>query len=550
MVTSIVSTFLLSYLAGTSGFINIPTVTQYDIPGLLGVGFSYSLTMFSDDPDPTDDLDPDPSDYNMFLRYGLLGRGEVALSMYTTNTYALSLSYTVLKEGSGPALFIGIDNITYAKYVSSLGQGDTVGFLEEIGYATLPGGRPPEMFSAYLGVQKNFGNIFNVVVGLGRGRFVGYGERSHIFNTDLFVLGDEYLTEEHSSWAFGLFFGASLRFPFGLELSAEMDGRDASVGMKYYNKYVTPVFAITKMEYFGDYRPFSPRIAMGLEATTRFMHDKPKFGTIECVVQDNITKRLIAGAAVEITELNKTYNAPEGSFSIGLQAGNYTLNVTKPDYVNYVAKISVKPDVRSKLVFNLQKTPAAMQREAALYERATAIQTHLEQGKIYYNEGNIAQAKAAFETVLSLDPDNTEAQDYLNRVEVRRTQLINSYSADAQQASQAKNHARAIQLWQAVLALDPGNTAARQGIAAAQQAITAGKPAEKPPAKPAEPAKPRMSEAQIEGLYRHGVTLFTSERYDEALNVFKQVLALNPNHVGAKEYKRRTEARLKILGGG
>lgn len=549
MVATIVSTVLISYLAGTSGFINVPTATQYDIPGLLGVGFAYSLTMFTDDPDPTDDVEPDPSDYNMFLRYGLLGRGEVALSMYTTNTYALSLSYTVLKEGSGPALFVGIDNITYAKHVSSLGQGDTVGFLEEIGYATLPGGRPPEMFSAYLGLQKNFANIFNIVVGLGRGRFVGYGDRSHIFNTDLFVLGDEYLTEEHSSWAFGLFFGASLRFPFGLEMSAEMDGRDASVGIKYHNKYVTPVFAITKVEQFGDRRPFSPRIAMGLEATTRFIHDKPKFGTIECVVQDNITKQPIPGAAVEIAELNKTYSAPEGSFSIGLQAGNYTLNVTKPDYVNYVAKISVKPDVRSRLVFNLQKTEAAMRREAQIYERATAIQTHLAQGKIYYAENNIVQAKAAFEMVLSLDPNHTEAQDYLNRVEVRRTQLINSYSAEARQASQAKNYARAIQLWQSVVNLDPANAAARQAIVEAQRAITAEKPAAKPPAKPAEPATPRMTETQIDGLYRHGVTLFTSERYDEALNVFKQVLALNPNHVGAKEYRRRTEARIQILKG-
>ncbi|MBE0481321.1 MAG: tetratricopeptide repeat protein [Dehalococcoidia bacterium] len=542
MSITLVSTILIGYLAGTSGFINIPTATQYDIPGMFGVGFAYSLTMFSEDPDPTDGIEPDPSDYNMFIRYGLLGRGELALSMYTTNTYALSFSYTVIKEGNGPALFVGIDNITYAKYVSSLGQGDTVGFLEEIGYTTGSGGRPPEMFSAYIGVQKNFGNIFNVVVGLGRGRFVGYGERSRIFNTDLFVLGEDYLTEEHSSWAFGLFFGASLRFPFGLEMSAEMDGRDASVGIKYHNKYVTPVFAITKVEQFGDRRPFSPRIAMGIEATTRFIHEKPKFGTIECVVQDDVTKQLIPGATVEIAEMNKAYNAAEGTFSIGLQVGSYTITVTKPDYISYVAKISVKPDVRSRLVFNLQKTEAAIRREAALYERATAIQTHLEQGKIYFAEGNIVQAKAAFEIVLSLNPDHAEAQDYLNRVEVRRAQLIESYSAEARRYNQAKNYVRAIQSWQQVLALDPNSTAAKNGIVEAQQATTAAKTPEKP-------AKPAVSEAEIDRLYRQGVTLFTSERYDEALNVFKQVLAHNPNHVGAKEYRRRTEARIQILKG-
>ena len=127
---------------------------------------------------------------------------------------------------------MGIDNITYAKHISSLGTGDTVGFLEEIGYTTASGGRPPEMLSAYVGLQQTFGEMFNIVIGIGRGRFVGYGERSRYFNTDLFVLGDDYITEEHSSWALGLFLGTSLRFPFGLEFMVEMDGRDASIGMR------------------------------------------------------------------------------------------------------------------------------------------------------------------------------------------------------------------------------------------------------------------------------------------------------------------------------
>jgi Tfp pilus assembly protein PilF len=549
MFATLISTVLISYLAGTSGFVNIPTASQYDVPGLFGVGFAYSLTMISDDPDPTDAIEPDPSDYNMFLRYGLMGRGEIALSMYTTNTYALSFNYTIIKEGTGPALFFGIDNITYAKYVSSLGSGDSVGFLEEVGYTTESGGRPPEMLSAYLGIQKTFGKIFNVVLGLGRGRFVGYGERSHIFNTDLFVLGADYTTEEHSAWAFGLFFGASLRFPFGLELMAEMDGRDASVGVKYHNKYVTPVFAITKVEQFGDRSPFSPRIAMGIEATTRFIHDKPKFGAIECVIQDVTTRQLLTNATVEIIEMNKRYAATGGTFSLGLQAGNYTITVSKPDYVDYVAKVNVKPDIRSKLVFNLHKTEAALRLEAAAHERTSNIRTHLEQGKIYLSEGNLAQAKSAFETVLSMDPANAEAQDYLNRVEVRRAQLIEYHSAEARKRTQAKDYTRAIQSWQQVLALDPENTTATNAIAELRKTTTTtAKPPAKP-AKPSQPAKPQVSEAEIENIYKRGVSLFTSERYDEALNVFKQVLALNPNHVGAKEYKRRTEARLKILRG-
>ncbi|UCD19957.1 MAG: tetratricopeptide repeat protein [candidate division WOR-3 bacterium] len=549
MFSTLISTLLVSYLAGTSGFINIPTAGQYDVPGLLGVGFAYSMNMFSDDPDPTDDMEPDPNDYNMFLRYGFLGRGEIAVSMYTTNTYALSIKYTVVKEGRGPALFMGVDNITYAKYISSLGSGDSTGFLEEVGYVTESGGRPPEMMSAYLGIQKTFGKVFNVVLGLGRGRFVGYGERSHIFNTDLFVLGDDYETEDHSGWAFGLFFGASLRFPFGLELMAEMDGRDASVGMKYHNKYVTPVFAITKVEQFGDRRPFSPRIAMGIEATNRFMHERPKSGTLEYVIQDNITKEMLTNSNVRIVELNKQYTASGGTFSLKLPAGNYTIIVSRTDYVDYRAKISVKPNVQSKLVFNMQKTEEARRLEQAAREKDASIRNHLEQGKIYFAEGNLVQAKAAFEMVISLDPGNIEAQESLGALELRRANLIAYHTSEAKRLTQAKNYTQATQSWQRVLALDPDNAEAKNGVAALRKLASA--PA-KQPAKPARqpaPSTPKVSEAEIEKLYKNGVSLFTSERYDEALNVFKRVLALNPNHVGAKEYKKRTEARLRVLKG-
>ena len=550
MSTTILSFFVVTYLAGTSGFINIPTANVYDMSGTWGLGFAYSSSMYSEDPDPTDDLEPDPADYNIFIRYGFGGRGEIAVSMYRPTAFALSFSYVIVRSGKGTSLFAGIDDITYATHISSLGTGDTVGFLEEIGYTIESGGRPAELLSAYIGMQQTFGKTFNIVIGLGRGRFVGYGERSRYFNTDYFVLGDEYKTEEHSAWAFGLFLGASLRFPFGLELMVEMDGRDAGLAMRYHNKYVTPTIALTKVEQFGDdRRPFSPRLTFGIEATNRFMLDKPEVGTIECVIQDNTSKELLTNSIVELSELNKRYTASGGTFSLNLPAGGYTIIVKRTDYVDYKAKINVKPEVLSKLVFNMQKTEEALQLEQASREREASIRNHLEQGKIYFSEGNLTQAKAAFEMVLSLDPGNVEAQESLGALELRRANLIAYYSSEAKKQTQAKRYTQAIQSWQQVLSLAPDHTEAKNAVAELRKLTSA--PANPPakPTKPSEPAKPRVSAAEIENLYKRGVSLFTSEKYDEALNVFKRVLALNPNHVGAKEYKKRTEARLRVLRG-
>ena len=172
MSATILSFFVVTYLAGTSGFINVPTANVYDMNGTWGLGFAYSSSMYSEDPDPTDDLEPDPADYNIFLRYGFAGRGEIAVSMYTPSAFALSFSYVIVKSGKGPSLFVGIDDITYATHISSLGTGDTVGFLEEVGYTTESGGRPAELLSAYLGMQQTFGNIFNIASRASRQVFI------------------------------------------------------------------------------------------------------------------------------------------------------------------------------------------------------------------------------------------------------------------------------------------------------------------------------------------------------------------------------------------
>ncbi|KPJ72973.1 hypothetical protein AMJ52_04540 [candidate division TA06 bacterium DG_78] len=534
--------FLLAELSRTSGLIDIPIAPQDEMMGVFSIGAKYSLPVFSDDPYLYDEIDAEPNDFDVFLKYGF-NRGEIAISMFTPNTFVLSAKYLVIQEQKlVPAIFIGVDDISYSQHISTLGRGDTIGFLEEQGYALYGGGRPPELFSGYVAVQKSISPYFNLVFGLGRGRFVGYGPRSHVFNTDLFVLGDEYDSGDHSGWAFGVFMGGAIKLPIGLEFIVEMDGRDANTGIKYTHKYFTTTFAISKVEqFFGD-KPFSPRYVFGLEMNNRFMTEKPKIGTIECIVQDITSKKLLNNSIVEIKELNKKYTAVGGTFSVILSVGNYTVIVSKPDYVDYTSMVSVKPGVQSKLVFNLSKTEEALRREAALREKEQSIKIYLEQGKIYFFENQLDPAKIAFEMVLSLDPENSEAMEFITQIEPKRAQLIATYAAEARSRTQNNELAKAIEYWQKVLTLNPDHIEAKRSISDLQTRIAAAK---KPPAVPK-----KITQAEIEALYKKGVTYFTAEKYDQALKIFKQVLTHDPNHTGAKDYKSRTEARLKVLGGG
>jgi len=148
--------------------------------------------------------------------------------------------------------------------------------------------------------------------------------------------------------------------------------------------------------------------------------------------------------------------------------------------------------------------------------------------------------------VLSLNPDHKEAKEYLTLIGPRRAELIGVYSSEARSRTRAKDRAKAIEYWQKVLDLDPDNSEAKPAIASLQKQIAAAKK----PKQPAKPKKPTITKAQIEALYKKGVTNFTTEKYSDALKIFNQVLAYNPNHTGAKDYKKRTEARLKVLRGG
>uniref|UniRef100_A0A7C4XFS8 Tetratricopeptide repeat protein n=1 Tax=candidate division WOR-3 bacterium TaxID=2052148 RepID=A0A7C4XFS8_UNCW3 len=537
--------FLLCELSRTSGYIDIPTAPQYDIPGMLGGGLSFSATLITDDPDPYDDQRPDPADFDLFFKYGF-SRGELSLSAFHINTYVLSVSYLLAKEEENiPAFFIGVDDITYNTHVSTRGIRDTIGFIEEYNYATHCGGRPWELFSTYIGMQKSLGKHLEIIMGLGRGRFVGYGDRSHYFNTDLFVLGDRYKSPEHSWWAFGLFFGGALKVPGGLEMVAEMDGRDGNIGFKYHHQYFTATLGLAKAEQlpWWNHPPFSPRLVIGLETSNKAMLEAPRVGSIECVVQDFTTKEILTNAIIDLKEVNKRYRAPTGIFSLSLPAGNYTITASRSNYADYIAQITVKPGVKTKLIFNLKKTEEQLRREQQL----KSINNYLAQGKAYFTEGNLKLALDAFNNALSIDPNNKEAREYLAQIEAKKTEFIANYSTEARAREKSKDYSGALQLWQKILELDPENTEAKTAIASLEKKIT---PEKKPQGEAKKPAEEKATPEQIEALYKKGVSYFAAEKYEEALKVFKQVLALDPQHKGAKEYKKRTEARIKALKGG
>jgi hypothetical protein len=161
-----------------------------------------------------------------------------SLKWYNGMDFAFDVSCRLLQEETmRPSIALGIYEISYDKFISPAGSDKT---YEDEEYED----RPPEIVSLYGVVTKNINNKFQVTMGVGRGKFVGYGPRSFVPNTD--VLFDA----NHENWALGLFMGMKLTLKRPLSFILEMDGRDANFALEYKSQLLKGTFYLMKMEQF------------------------------------------------------------------------------------------------------------------------------------------------------------------------------------------------------------------------------------------------------------------------------------------------------------
>jgi TolA-binding protein len=142
----------------------------------------------------------------------------VGLNWLAGSDFSLDLAYQFYKR-QNTSMAVGIDNIAFSRFISTLGRDTT--FLDEI-----YGNRPPEAWSFYIVANRKFNRLIELNVGLGRGKFVGYGPHSSQPNTDMFF------SEKHENFAIGLFMGAKFNFKKWLNLILEADGRDINLGIQ------------------------------------------------------------------------------------------------------------------------------------------------------------------------------------------------------------------------------------------------------------------------------------------------------------------------------
>lgn len=172
--------------------------------------------------------------------------------------------------------------------------------------------------------------------------------------------------------------------------------------------------------------------------------------------------------------------------------------------------LSLSPENKEAQAYVEEKIPALVKNKRIddLYGQAREV----------YSTGDHYKANSIFQQILSLDPEQREAREYVETKipKVFKEMKVKTLYVDAINAYQAVDYSRANMLFNQILELNAEEKEAKKYVS------------EKIPA--------ALKEQKIRAFYTDAIMEFNNKHYDKAMIVFSTILALDPLEQGAREY--------------
>ncbi len=517
----ILKLIIFSQLMRASSLIEIPTAFYPDADFFAQAVVSASFA-------------PNDIEQDIKLNFYFNKRWAVGLNIFTFSDYSLDISYLAMPElRSLPGLSVGFRNVTYKKYINAGGGGNepTTGFVDER-YE----GRNPEFFSFYTVMSKHLNPNFAVHFGVGRGEFIGYGPRSKFLNIDIFS------SSKHQYFTFGAFLGFEYSYSIA-KFAVEIDGRDLNVGLSFDFKKWRIMLAGLKLEHaiFKNER-LDSRIAAGFEINSTLFQPTAKPVEVAFLISNKEDKKPVKGAVIKFlkTGIPGLVTNTRGVAKAQIMPGRYMISITHPQFKALRVKVNVKKDKPLKVKIALKPKVS----KKAISERK------IREGDALFKAGKLLEAKKAYQEALNIYPLSKRAKKRLLNVERAIRNKTLEYKAKAKYYEKKGDYKTAISYWNEVLKISPDDPEAPTKIAELQKKATAPpKPKKKKVVKkPSKPKPKKPTKAQIESTLNKAIQAFNAGNYKEAKRLLQQVLKWDPGNSRAKDYLRRTEARLKLLG--
>ncbi len=515
---------LFGEFTGTNGIIDIPRGVFLD-PGKLSVNLSVGMGVKDINVEDITYAGFTPTyerfdwDFNIDYRLPINYPLEFALTAYSPTVFALSVAAGI------PLPFpmaIGVENITYNSFVSSIDSG----YVDEALYGD---DRSSEWFSLFIVTSKSFGKLGEYTFGIGRGRFIGSGPKSQYFNTS-------YLLNMDPDMSMGIFFGGIIPIvEKTFYLTGDFDGRDVNIGMRYTNNNLRIDAALTHVEQMLPNYPASPMFNLSF-AYSFDLKPKAKKGKVQILCYDIDTRKNLNGEFVILGEKEKTYNIVNGKLTIELPVDKYQVEVRSKDYISMKKVISVVAGGTSSYKFPLKKMV-----QKSTFKNNTPQAKLYREALLYYKRGDVVNAIEKMKKCIAIEPDNATYKNFLQDLYKKRNEEIVYHKKAARSFEDKGMKTRAIAEWKAVLKLNPKDYEAKNAL----KRLTKKKTSTKKKTVKKKSAKPRKTATQ---WYNEGISYYKKGKYKQAIKCFKEALKLDPKNKKAKRYLKKAENRLKAGG--
>jgi len=465
---------------------------------------------------------------------------EGLLAYYRVQDWTIDLKYLLFSK-KVYSLSMGIDRITYRKYITPLGGGDTYtsGYLDEQ-YRT----RPQERFSIYVvNTYKPF-DFVELTAGIGRGKYVGYGPRSRYFNIDYFLTKSD-TSNYHPDYSFGLFWGLRVKILPFLSGVIEFDGRDVNggIGFNFGNYYFN--LCLTKIEQISDIVDRNVRFNFSFGGKVYGIAQK-KTGFIIVRVYDDETK-LPLQCVIELTDLktNKTKSFvvnEQGVAQILTEEGSYKLVFKKENYVQKTGKVKVVKDKKIDIKIGLKRI---------LSPEETLVESKLNEVKELINSGRLNEANNLINECMKIIPGYSKTvalQKELKDLIKIKVDSLNNLASQYEKT----NPEIGIRYLEEILKITPNDESVKSRIDALKIMIASKtKPVTPPPqVKPEKPKEipktqtQKPSQEEINNWYKEAVNLYLQGKYKESKTLLEKILKYDPTNEKAKKYLEKVKEKI------
>ncbi len=354
-----------------------------------------------------------------------------------------------------------------------------------------------------------------------------------VYRTMMFGLGYKRAFGESSRLTVAVQMDMPEKADSDLRFGAEYTIRDMiSIRMGYDSESFTAGIGFTWHGYSLDYGYFSREEAGSSHPIT-------------------LSARLGTPLDQKIAEREEIRRLEEERMLNELFAGRITSHINAADSLRGAGELeSALDEVKIALEYDPSSERAAVLRDdigaeilAAQEERTKNAEKsllsnkHFRLGLDYYSVNEYILARAEWRNVLEIDPENEEALEWQRKTQEKLDERLRFYISAAAEHERAGRLPESIGEWNIVRMIDPENAEAPAAIERIKILMDS------------------MSRDYIEAnrkletidFFDRAVTAFVEGRYEDAIDLARRVLQLDPAHAEAKGLINRAQRRMKPL---